>query len=123
MLLLQPFITKKPDEKKLDTETTKMLQEDSAGVLLNGVNHVYGRIRTREQLKWTHTDKIPEGIDKVINGIMEYEPETLVPDINDHILDVNNNGDDDISDDEEETTINKVARVSRTCLTDLDETG
>jgi hypothetical protein len=54
---------------------------------------------------------------------MEYEPETLVPDINDHILDVNNNGDDDISDDEEETTINKVARVSRTCLTDLDETG
>jgi hypothetical protein len=51
MLLLQPFITKKPDEKKLDTETTKMLQEDSAGVLLNGVNHVYGRIRTREQLK------------------------------------------------------------------------
>jgi hypothetical protein len=54
---------------------------------------------------------------------MEYELETLVPDIDDHIFDVENNGDDDIGDEEEETTINKGAIVSRICLTDLVEMG
>jgi hypothetical protein len=63
------------------------------------------------------------GIDDVIDEIMEYEPETWHPDIDDHIFDVDNNEDDEIGVEEEETTINIGARVSRTCLTDLVETG
>jgi hypothetical protein len=54
---------------------------------------------------------------------MEYEPETLVPDIDNHIFDNNDKVDNDIGDDEEETIMNKSERVARTSLTDLVETG
>ncbi len=123
MYSLQPFITTKLDKKKLDTETTIIQHKDSAKVLLSGVNHIYGRIRTKEQGKQTSTDKLPEGIDNVIDEVMEYELETLVPDIDNHIFDVDNDVDNDIGDDDEETTINKGKRVLRTCLTDLVEMG
>jgi hypothetical protein len=49
---------------------------------------------------------------------MEYEPETLVPNIDDVVFNVDNDDDDDIGDDDEENLINKGERVSRTCLTD-----
>ncbi len=50
MLTLQPLITTKLDCKKLDKETTFIQHKDSAGVLLNGVNHIYLQINlTRER--------------------------------------------------------------------------
>jgi hypothetical protein len=39
------MIKTKLERKKLDKETTFIQHEDSAGVLLNGVNHIYGRIK------------------------------------------------------------------------------
>jgi hypothetical protein len=112
MFELQLLITTKLDKKKLDTETAFIQHKDSARVLLNGVNIIHDRIRTREQCKQTHTDELPEGINNVIDEIMEYEPEMWVPDINNHIFDADKNDDDDIGDDDEEMTINKSARVS-----------
>ncbi len=49
MLTLEHAITTKLDRKKLDTETTFIQHDDLAGVLLNGVNHMYGRIRMSVQ--------------------------------------------------------------------------
>jgi len=44
MMSLYGQITTKLDRKKLDRETTFIQHKDSAGILLNGVNHIYGRI-------------------------------------------------------------------------------
>jgi hypothetical protein len=41
MRTLEYKITTKLDRTKLDKETTFIQHEDSAGVLLNGVNHIY----------------------------------------------------------------------------------
>ena len=47
---LQGLITTKLDRKKLDQEKTFIQHVDSAGILLNGVNHIYARISAnREQ--------------------------------------------------------------------------
>ena len=87
MMSLGGLITTKLDRKKLDRETTFIQHEDSAGILLNGVNHIYARISvSREQERSSNNDKIPEGINDVIDEIMEYEPEFLVPDINDLLM-------------------------------------
>ena len=43
MMSLHGQITTKLDRKKLDRETTFIQHEDSAGILLNGVNHIYGQ--------------------------------------------------------------------------------
>jgi hypothetical protein len=123
MLTLEHATTTKLDRKKLDTETTFIQHDDSAGVLLNGVNHIYGRIRTSVQCERTNTENLPEGIDNVIDEVMEYESETLVPNIDDVVFDVDNDDDNDIGDDAEENLINEGERVSRTCLSDLVETG
>jgi hypothetical protein len=39
-MTLQPLITTKLDRKKLEKEILFIQHEDSAGILLNGVNHV-----------------------------------------------------------------------------------
>jgi hypothetical protein len=50
MSMLEFRITTKLDRKKLDKETTFIQHKDSSGVLLNGVNHIFGRISlSREQ--------------------------------------------------------------------------
>ncbi len=50
MMTLGGLITTKLDRKKLDRETTFIQHEGSAGLLLNGVKHNYGRISvSREQ--------------------------------------------------------------------------
>jgi len=50
MMALGGLITTKLDRKKLDRETTFIQHEGSAGLLLNGVKHNYGRISvSREQ--------------------------------------------------------------------------
>ena len=54
MMSLHGQILIKLDRKKLDRETTFIQHEDLAGILLNGVNHIYGRIsvsRERERTK------------------------------------------------------------------------
>jgi hypothetical protein len=83
---------------------------------------VYGRIKTSYR-KQTNTDKLPEDIDDVIDKIMKYELEMLVPDIDDHIFNNNDKVDNDIGDNEEETTMNACERVARKDLTDLFEMG
>ena len=79
MLTLQTIIKTKLDRKKLDKETTFIQNKDSAGVHLNGVNHIYVRINLTKEQQQTNTDKLPEGVDDVIDEVMEYEPEMLVP--------------------------------------------
>ena len=44
MMTLGGLITTKLNRKKLDQETTLIQHVDSAGILLNGVNHIYGQI-------------------------------------------------------------------------------
>jgi hypothetical protein len=44
MMTLQGNIKTKLDRKILEREMTYIQHEDSAGILLNGVNHIYGRI-------------------------------------------------------------------------------
>ncbi len=80
------MIKTKLDRKKFDKETTFIQHKDSAGVLLKGVNHIYGRINLTKEQQGTNTDKLPEGVDNVIDEVMEYEPEMLVPNIDDHIF-------------------------------------
>jgi hypothetical protein len=75
MLLLQPMITIKLDTKKLDRETSFIQHKDLAGILLNGVKHIYSRIYvTREREQTVVTEQVREGIDDVINEVVEYEP-------------------------------------------------
>ena len=49
MVLLQVLITTKLDWKKLDQETSFIQHEDSAGILLNSVNHIYDRIQLNHE--------------------------------------------------------------------------
>ena len=70
MMSLHGQITTKLDRKKLDRETTFIQHKDSAGILLNGVNHIYGRISvSRERERTNNNDKVPEGINDVIDGL------------------------------------------------------
>ena len=95
MMSLHGQITTKLDRKKLDRETTFIQHKDSAGILLNGVNHIYGQISvSREREQTNNNDNVPEGINNVIDEVMEYEPEILVPDIDDHVF-TNEDGIDD----------------------------
>jgi hypothetical protein len=121
MMSLHGRITTKLDRKKLDRETTLIQHEDSAGILLNGVNHIYGRISvSRERERTNNNDNVPEGINDVINEVMEYEPEILVPDIDDHVFTNEDGVDDDGSDDEEqEMTMEIGGLMTRPCLMDL----
>ena len=50
MMLLQGLVTTKLDRKKLHRERMFIQHEDLAGILLNGVNHIYTQISvSREQ--------------------------------------------------------------------------
>jgi hypothetical protein len=124
MLTLQPLIKTKLDRKKLDKETTFIQHKDSAGVLLNGVNHIYGRIKLAKEQQQTNTDKLPEGVANVIDEVMEYEPEMLVLNLDDHIFPDDDEIVDETGNDKEElTSMNDAGTVGRTCLIDLVEEG
>jgi len=121
MVSLHGQITTKLDRKKLDRETTFIQHEDSAGILLNGVNHIYGRISvSRERERTNNTDNVPEGINDVIDEVMEYEPDILLPDIDDHVF-TNEDGinDDGMDDEEQEMTMEIGGLMARPCLMDL----
>jgi len=121
MMSLHGQITTKLDRKKLDRETTFIQHEDSAGILLNGVNHIYGRISvSRERERTNNNDNVPEGINDVIDEVMEYEPDVLVPDIDDHVFTNEDDIDDDgIDGEEQEMTMEIVGLMRRPCLMDL----
>jgi hypothetical protein len=60
----------------------------------------------------------------VIDEIMEYEPEILVPDIDDHVFSNEDSIDDDGADNEEqEITMEISAVMTKPCLLDLVEVG
>ena len=121
MMSLNGQITTKLDRKKLDQETTFIQHEDSAGILLNGVNHIYGQISvSRERERTNNNDNVPEGINDVIDEVMEYDPDILLPDINDHVFPNEDDIDDDGMDDEEqEMTMEIGGLMTRPCLMDL----
>jgi hypothetical protein len=125
MMTLGGLITTKLDRKKLDWETTFIQHEDSAGLLLNGVNHIYGRISvSRERERSSNNDKVPEGINDVIDEIMEYEPKILIPDIDDHVFNNEDGIDDDGDDNEEQEMTMEISGVmTRPCLMDLVKVG
>jgi len=124
-MTLGGLITTKLNRKKLDREMTFIQHEDLASLLLNGVNHIYGRISvSREREQSSNNDKVPEGINDVIDEIMEYEPEMLVPDINDHVFSNEDGIDDDGADDEEQEMTMEISGVmTRPCLMDLVKVG
>jgi hypothetical protein len=63
MMTLGGLITTKLNRKKLDQETTLIQHVDSAGILLNGVNHIYGQISvSRERERSSKNGKVPEGM-------------------------------------------------------------
>jgi hypothetical protein len=60
----------------------------------------------------------------VIDEIMEYEPEILVPDIDNHVFSNEDSINDDGADDKEQEITMEISGVmSRPCLTDLVEVG
>jgi len=125
MMTLGGLITTKLNRKKLDRETTFIQHEDSAGILLNGANHIYGQISvSREREQSSNNDKVPEGINNVIDEIMEYEPEILVPDIDDHMFSNEDGIGDDWADNEEQEMTTEISGVmTRSCLMDLVKVG
>jgi hypothetical protein len=103
MMTLQPLIKTKLDRKKLDKEILFIQHEDSAGVLLNGVNHTYGRINvSKEQERLINKDQLMlhENVNDVIDEVIEYEPEMLVPNIDNHVFNNNEEVDADIEEEE-----------------------
>ena len=121
MRSLQGLITTKLDRKKLDQEKTFIQHVDSADILLNGVNHIYGQISvSRERERTNNNDNVPEEINDVIDEVMEYEPEILVPNIDDHVF-TNEDGvnDDGRDDKEQEMTMEIGGLRTRPCLMDL----
>jgi hypothetical protein len=125
MSTLEFRITTKLDRKKLDKETMFIQHKDLAGILLNEINHIYGRISlSREQEQTANTDRLPEAVVNVIDEVMKYEPELLVPNINDHIFTNNEGVDDDGGDDKENDMAMNVAGVMvRPCLMHLVKVG
>ena len=108
---LQGLITTKLDRKKLNWETTFIQHEDLACILLNGVNHIYARISvSREREQSSNNHKVPEGINDVIDEIMEYA-DILVPDIDNHVFSKEDGIDDDGADYEEQEMTMKIGRV------------
>jgi hypothetical protein len=123
MITLQPLITTKNDRTRLEKETSFIQHDDSAGVLLNGVNHIYRQINVMKDREKSTTSQ--EGVKDILDEIMEYEPENVFPNINDHIFDIDNNrnefdGDNDIIAVEE----GGIEQTGLTlCLVDLVELG
>jgi hypothetical protein len=63
-------------------------------------------------------------MDDIIDKVMAYEPETLLPNTDDHIFDAHENVDDDMEDDNNENDlIEEGAVVGRPCLMDLVKEG
>jgi len=96
-----------------------------AGILLNEVNHIYARISvSRERERSSNNNKVPKGINNVIDEIMEYKPEILVPDIDDHVFSNEDGINDDGADNEEQEMTMEISRVmTRPCLMDLVKVG
>jgi hypothetical protein len=104
MMTLQPLITAKHDRTRLEKETSFIQHDDSVGVLLNGVNHIYGQINVMKDQEKSTTSQdcgVPEGVKDILDKITEYEPEIVVPNMDGHVFEIDNNddeldGDDDI---------------------------
>ena len=67
---------------------------------------------------------LPEDVHDVINEVMEYEPESLVPNIDDHVFSNDEGIDDNGADDEEqELSVDVGGVIVRPCLMDLVKVG
>ncbi len=123
----------KLDRKKLVKEIMFIQHKGLAGILLlNGVNHIYLRIyhnKDRERLLMNDDTMLPDGMDQVIDEVMEYKPETLVPNIDDHIFNDDDEGNDNMVDDNDNIdTIDVLANCEgslelRLCMMDLVNEG
>jgi hypothetical protein len=69
-------------------------------------------------------ERLPEDVHDVIDEVMEYEPESLVPNIDDHVFS-NDEGIDDNGayDEEQELSVNVGGVIVRPCLMDLVKVG
>jgi hypothetical protein len=120
MITLQPLITTKLDRKKLEKEISFIQHEDSVGILLNGVNHIYSRINVlKEQEQLTNKDQLVlhESVNDVIDEVMEYKPEMLVPNIEGHVFNDNEQNNNEIEEEEQ------MLESERPCLIDLVNKG
>ena len=127
MMTLHGLIATNLDRKKLDKEMTFIQHGDSAGILLNEVNHIYAQISVSRE-RSSNNDKVPKGINDVIDEIMEYKTaiseKNLVPDIDDHVFRNKDGIDDDGADNEaQEMTMEISGVMMRPCLMDLVKVG
>jgi hypothetical protein len=69
-------------------------------------------------------ERLPEDVHDVIDEVMEYEPESLVPNIDDHVFS-NDEGIDDnrAYDEEQELSVNVGGVIVQPCLMDLVKVG
>jgi hypothetical protein len=69
---------------------------------------------------------LPKGVHDLINEVMEYEPESLVPNIDDHVFTneegIDDNGADD-DDEEQDLSVDVGGEMVRLCLMDLVKVG
>ena len=120
MNTLQRHITTKLDRKTLEREISYIQHEDSAGILLNGVNHIYARITFNcEWEQQSNLEGSPEDVHDVINEVMEYEPKLLIPNIDNHVFSTDEGIDDNgANDEEQELSVNVGGVIVRPCLMD-----
>ncbi len=83
---LENHLTIKLDQTKLDKETHINQENDAAGCLFNGVNHIYNRINTAKNCEKDIEDSnIPNNIKDIIDEAMEYKlSEDIIPNMNEH---------------------------------------
>jgi hypothetical protein len=97
---------------------------DLALKLLNGVDHIYLQINlTRERVQLSMKDNdtsLQEGTDDIIDKVMAYKSESLVPNINGHTSDADDDVDNDMEDDNDmNDVIEEGSVVGRPCLIKL----
>ena len=121
---LENQLKTKLDPTKLHEESCINREDDAANRLFNGVVHIYNRINQLANRKGNVGEgELPENVKDVLDEVMEYEPSENVPDINEHVFDVNNEDEDDDNDDEVITGLEVETVLSRPCLSDLQGLG
>ena len=120
---LENHLTIKLDRTKLDKETHINQENDAAGCLFNGVNHIYNHINTAKAREKDIVDSnIHNNIKNIINEAMEYEPsDDIIQNMNEHSFssDIDEDEGDDDNDDDDVT----FQTESKLCIMDLSKYG
>ena len=121
---LENHLTIKLDRtRKLDKETHINQENDAAGRLFNGVNHIYNCINAAKKCenKDIVDSNVPNNIEDIIKEAMEYEPsEDIIPNMKHRFI-----GDGDVDEDKGDEDNDEVPfqTESKLCIMDLSKYG